>query len=677
MVKNKMNKKIKRKYQFFNKTAFIVALFSVLSFAMFFLSQVAYAEDVGLEALSKISEVDISSKEESDSIHDTMGLKGASEAFADALLHGKSSVDVSEYNIPKEKAGFLLQYSQSENPDIFWYPESISYSFFEEDGFVSELSWENIYTDFSEILQMKSELDERLFYATNLCFNREMSDLDKVISAHDYLTEITEYKMTDDLSFTAYSVFVRNEGVCQGYSYAFKYLMDYVGIECYCVSSSTLNHGWNIIKLDGEYYHVDVTTDDPVPTYNDAKINVGRETHEKLLCSDAALNCGADDLILWGEIPLPDCKSTKYDNAFFKNVVGTMEFLCGKWYYVEPNEYINGSRRVLKTDGENVLVFMNMNDPVYSIASHGGFLYCSVKDTVYKVSVSGKAEVFCSTVGEIFGLRVIDNNLHYGVYRKDSYAICSKALPLVTDCIEGISMSMDSQNFFVNVFVKSYKGNEEGFLKYTIGDKETQISRKDFPADGVISIPVSIDLFESDIVMTFFCGDEKTVYRTSVKGYADSIINGDFSEDDKNVVRAMLLYGGIGDEDVPDNAFDEYDNVVSDGSDEISYVKTEVIFDGGVVAKVHFSVLGNAEFKSNRDAKIEKDGLYYVVTLKPFSVYEMDKTVTVSSKNINIEFCMLGIAGELDEASQKRIYFAHEYGEALNDYRNKHSEMNK
>ena len=66
-----------------------------------------------------------------------------------------------------------------------------------------------------------------------------------------------------DSSFSAYGVFVEEIAVCQGYALAYKLLCDRVGIECYMVTSDSMNHAWNIVWLDGSWYHVDATWDDP------------------------------------------------------------------------------------------------------------------------------------------------------------------------------------------------------------------------------------------------------------------------------------------------------------------------------------------------------------------------------------------------------------------------------
>ena len=43
--------------------------------------------------------------------------------------------------------------------------------------------------------------------------------------------------------------------------------MDYQGIDCKVISGTANGggHAWNKVKLEGDYYYIDVTWDDPVP----------------------------------------------------------------------------------------------------------------------------------------------------------------------------------------------------------------------------------------------------------------------------------------------------------------------------------------------------------------------------------------------------------------------------
>lgn len=70
--------------------------------------------------------------------------------------------------------------------------------------------------------------------------------------------------LPDDLR-SVYGALVQKKAVCAGYARAYTYLMQNLGIESMYVRgdcSGEGRHGWNIIRLEGEYYHVDVTWGD-------------------------------------------------------------------------------------------------------------------------------------------------------------------------------------------------------------------------------------------------------------------------------------------------------------------------------------------------------------------------------------------------------------------------------
>jgi len=69
---------------------------------------------------------------------------------------------------------------------------------------------------------------------------------------------------TDVIPHLAYGPLVEKKGICSGLAWAFKTLMDEANVECLCVSGhlkEDLNtgHMWNLVKIDGQYYHVDPT----------------------------------------------------------------------------------------------------------------------------------------------------------------------------------------------------------------------------------------------------------------------------------------------------------------------------------------------------------------------------------------------------------------------------------
>lgn len=97
-----------------------------------------------------------------------------------------------------------------------------------------------------------------------------MSQREKVKALHDYLILNTRYDRAAEGRLTmsphfANQVIFEGYGVCDGYSEAFKILMNAAGIECKVIYGSTPYgpHAWNQVKIGGVWYNTDVTWDDP------------------------------------------------------------------------------------------------------------------------------------------------------------------------------------------------------------------------------------------------------------------------------------------------------------------------------------------------------------------------------------------------------------------------------
>lgn len=69
---------------------------------------------------------------------------------------------------------------------------------------------------------------------------------------------------SDPIPHLAYGPLVEKRGICSGLAWAFKTLMDGANIECACISGYLKEdlktiHMWNLVKIDGQFYHVDPT----------------------------------------------------------------------------------------------------------------------------------------------------------------------------------------------------------------------------------------------------------------------------------------------------------------------------------------------------------------------------------------------------------------------------------
>ena len=99
------------------------------------------------------------------------------------------------------------------------------------------------------------------------------SSYDKIRGVHDYIVENCEYDSTVSQYniYNMYGTFINSSAVCEGYSKAFKYVMDKLDIPCIIAcgtgvnqSGETESHAWNYVNLDGSWYGVDCTWDDPI-----------------------------------------------------------------------------------------------------------------------------------------------------------------------------------------------------------------------------------------------------------------------------------------------------------------------------------------------------------------------------------------------------------------------------
>ena len=90
------------------------------------------------------------------------------------------------------------------------------------------------------------------------CVTNDMDDLTKFFAISKWFSLNISYDNT--LEYTnAYDALVYGKAVCAGYAVLFNDLCYLADIPCFCVDSTDLNHAWNIIKIQGAWYSVDLT----------------------------------------------------------------------------------------------------------------------------------------------------------------------------------------------------------------------------------------------------------------------------------------------------------------------------------------------------------------------------------------------------------------------------------
>ena len=117
----------------------------------------------------------------------------------------------------------------------------------------------------SEIVQNKQLLTDGAAWACDWV-DPQTDTATQVLAVHDWLVRHVAYDQDDmRASHTAYGLFANATAVCEGYSQAFMLAMERLGVPCVIVRSEDMEHQWNMVCIDGTWYHVDVTWDDPTP----------------------------------------------------------------------------------------------------------------------------------------------------------------------------------------------------------------------------------------------------------------------------------------------------------------------------------------------------------------------------------------------------------------------------
>lgn len=152
-----------------------------------------------------------------------------------------------------------------DNPQIFYVSNKLNFSTktYSDKSVENELQFDykklskveiNSINDKLEIIKEKIKKDVK-----------NMSKYEVVKYCYDYLILNSYYDLRyDDQSII--SVLLNHVGVCTSYAKSFKFLMDYFDIPCILVEGtfiqSNQSHVWNMVELDNNWYHVDVTQGD-------------------------------------------------------------------------------------------------------------------------------------------------------------------------------------------------------------------------------------------------------------------------------------------------------------------------------------------------------------------------------------------------------------------------------
>ncbi len=121
------------------------------------------------------------------------------------------------------------------------------------------------------IASMQSEIDKKVAHVLGQAEGK--SDYDKLKVFHDYISLNNDFVKEEGLNQTIYGGFVSGQIQCEGYAKTMQYLCDLSGIESTVIVGTNEagdSHAWNVVKVDGKWYNLDTTWDDPILTEVDS-----------------------------------------------------------------------------------------------------------------------------------------------------------------------------------------------------------------------------------------------------------------------------------------------------------------------------------------------------------------------------------------------------------------------
>lgn len=182
--------------------------------------------------------------------------------------------------------------------------------------------------NYSELTKSYSNVTEDDINTINSILNSiikpGMIETEKIRTVHNWIVCNTTYN--DNYydrgdSFNHVSNLLNNKtGVCQGYSVTFYIFMKQMGIPCTLVMGKTdkVSHAWNAVKLDGNWYYIDVTWDDPVVNGTSNYPGGDNISYEYLLCTYNHISKTHTEDNYIGTTPLPNGISNDYNDLMYR-----------------------------------------------------------------------------------------------------------------------------------------------------------------------------------------------------------------------------------------------------------------------------------------------------------------------------------------------------------------------
>lgn len=338
-----------------------------------------------------------------------------------ALLSFQETVDLSAYRIPysDETASELLDQALDKN--LYLFNTLANGSDFSKESEFCACYTSGKYIDSFEFKYNTSASSLKKQYRAlkeKVSAIRKKLDLEKqskeqiVLAVHDYIALHTDYdisKKPGRKSYTAYGALLNQKAVCSGYATASQLLLESYGIPVEITTSDKMDHAWNLVKLSGKWYHMDITWDDPYPKKkNYVTYWFFLKTDKEMKNHPISKHSGWDSSGIkctstrYSKIPLADNKRLFHQNNLWY-LAADKKNSSGQYTYKKYNfTFTKGSVLASST-----IPFVRYQSRIY---------YASRKNKIVSMNINGQSVRKIHTLGslaKLTSLKIKGNQIRY------------------------------------------------------------------------------------------------------------------------------------------------------------------------------------------------------------------------------------------------------------------------
>ena len=250
-----------------------------------------------------------------------------------AAMEYKTEVDITAAHLAnysdvdelKAELSAVIHAVFSDHPEIFWYQNGFTYTY-DVKTLEPSLIKMKLNCEESEISGMQEKIDAA---AKILLQEAEgLGEYEKSEFFYKEIVEKVEY-VDGDNAHNIYGALVDGKAVCEGYAKAYQYLMTKSGVMTLYVHGNATSdpkepleaHGWNLVKINGNWYQTDCTWGDPLQKEGSENMRTVNYSYLNVTAGDLMGTHVMDKQLF----DVPVCNSTE-DNFYVKNGLYFEEF---------------------------------------------------------------------------------------------------------------------------------------------------------------------------------------------------------------------------------------------------------------------------------------------------------------------------------------------------------------